>query len=57
MQQVYPAIARRAYELFEKRGYEHGHDWKDWFQAESQLHLNECNRELRQQCIDATRKQ
>jgi len=41
MQQAYPAIARRAYELFEKRGCEHGHDWEDWFQAESELHLNE----------------
>jgi hypothetical protein len=21
--------------------HEHGHDWKDWFRAESELHLNE----------------
>lgn len=41
MQQVHPAIARRAYELFEMRGCEHGHDWEDWFRAESELHLNE----------------
>ena len=27
-------IARRAYELFEQRGCEPGHDWEDWFQAE-----------------------
>jgi HSP20 family molecular chaperone IbpA len=31
------AIARRAYELFEKRGGEHGHDWEDWFRAESEI--------------------
>jgi len=34
------AIAQRAYELFEARGCEHGHDWEDWFRAESELHLN-----------------
>jgi len=37
MQQVRLAIARRAYELFEARGREHGHDWEDWFKAESEL--------------------
>ena len=37
MQQVQLAIARRAYELFEARGREHGHDWEDWFRAESEL--------------------
>ena len=37
MQQVQLAIARRAYELFETRGCEHGHDWEDWFRAESEL--------------------
>ena len=31
------AIARRAYELFEARGSEHGHDCEDWFRAESEL--------------------
>jgi len=31
------AIARRAFELFEKRGREHGHDWEDWFKAESEF--------------------
>jgi HSP20 family protein len=36
-QQVQLAIARRAYELFESRGWEHGHDWEDWFRAESEL--------------------
>jgi HSP20 family molecular chaperone IbpA len=37
MQPVQLAIARRAFELFVKRGREHGHDWEDWFQAESEL--------------------
>ena len=30
-------IARRAYELYEQRGGEHGHAWDDWFQAEREL--------------------
>jgi len=41
MQLVHIAIERRAYELFETRGCEHGHDWEDWFRAESELDLNE----------------
>src|SRR6185437_12789606 len=36
-QQISAAIARRAYELFEARGFEHGHDCDDWFRAESEL--------------------
>ncbi|MBZ5571543.1 MAG: DUF2934 domain-containing protein [Acidobacteriia bacterium] len=36
-QAVELAIARRAYELFEGRGREHGHDWEDWFRAESEV--------------------
>jgi len=31
------ALARRAYELFEARGYQHGNDLEDWFRAESEL--------------------
>jgi len=27
-------IARKAYELFERRGYSHGNDLGDWFEAE-----------------------
>src|ERR1044071_911894 len=30
-------IARRAYQLFEDRGREHGHDLEDWLQAEREL--------------------
>lgn len=31
------AIARRAYEIFERRGHTHGRDMDDWLQAESEL--------------------
>ena len=31
------AIEQRAFELFEQRGREHGNDWQDWFQAESEV--------------------
>jgi HSP20 family molecular chaperone IbpA len=37
MQQVQLDITRRAYELFQIRGREHGHDWEDWFRADSEL--------------------
>ncbi len=37
MQPVQLAIARRAFELFEKRDREHGHNEEDWFRAESEL--------------------
>lgn len=30
-------VAQRAYERFEARGGEHGHDWEDWFEAEEEL--------------------
>jgi hypothetical protein len=31
------AIARRAYELYERRGAESGHELDDWVQAEREL--------------------
>jgi len=34
---IQDAIAQRAYELFEARGYQHGQDMDDWFRAESEL--------------------
>jgi HSP20 family protein len=37
LREIQLAIARRAYELFEGRGREHGHDLEDWFKAESEL--------------------
>lgn len=38
--EIKEAIARRAYELFEARGYEHGHDREDWRRAECEILLN-----------------
>jgi Protein of unknown function (DUF2934) len=32
-------IARRAYEIFEARGGQHGRDLEDWLQAERELRL------------------
>ena len=37
MSDIRDAIAHRAYELFEARGYQHGNDLEDWFRAESEL--------------------
>ncbi|MGA8621126.1 MAG: Hsp20 family protein [Candidatus Sulfotelmatobacter sp.] len=37
MRHISDAIGRRAYELFEARGCEHGHDQEDWLRAESEL--------------------
>jgi hypothetical protein len=34
------AISDRAYELYEGRGGEHGHDIDDWLQAERELHTS-----------------
>ncbi len=30
-------IRTRAYQLFEQRGYQHGYDLEDWFQAEAEV--------------------
>ena len=30
-------VERRAYELYERRGREDGHDWDDWLQAEREI--------------------
>ena len=37
VQKVQLAIARRAHELFEARGREHGRDLEDWLQAKSEV--------------------
>lgn len=37
VQKLQLAIARRAHELFEARGREHGHDLDDWLRARSEL--------------------
>ena len=34
---LHEMIARRAYDLFEKRGREEGHECEDWLEAERQL--------------------
>ena len=38
-------IARRAYEIFEKRGWQHGRDFDDWLQAESEI-LHSCRHQI-----------
>ncbi len=35
--EIKDAIGRRAYELFEARGFAHGHDHEDWIRAESEI--------------------
>lgn len=37
VEEIQEQIARRAYELFEGRGYEHGRDFDDWTRAEAEL--------------------
>jgi HSP20 family molecular chaperone IbpA len=39
-EQIQQDIGRRAYELFEQRGYTHGDDLSDWFQAEKEIVQN-----------------
>ena len=34
---VEDAIRERAHQLFEERGFEHGHDLDDWLQAEAEI--------------------
>jgi HSP20 family molecular chaperone IbpA len=38
--EIRDSIERRAYELFESRGFEHGHDCEDWLCAESEILLD-----------------
>jgi type II secretory pathway predicted ATPase ExeA/HSP20 family molecular chaperone IbpA len=38
--EIKDSIARRAFELFESRGFEHGHDREDWLRAESDILFN-----------------
>ena len=33
-EELYDQVARKAYELYEQRGEEHGHDLDDWLAAE-----------------------
>ena len=34
VEEVYQLVSLKAYELFEKRGWQHGHDLEDWLEAE-----------------------
>ncbi len=36
-EQVEARIRQRAYELYEQRGRDDGHDWEDWLTAESEV--------------------
>ncbi len=53
MQDMHEAISRRAYDLFASRGFSNGHDWADWFLAESEflqqvpLEISETESELK----------
>lgn len=38
--EIYQSVAGRAYELFERRGCEDGHDWDDWLRAEQEMALS-----------------
>ena len=37
VQEIYNQVAQRAYELFQQRGYAHGHHHADWLRAEMEL--------------------
>ena len=39
-QEINDLISARAYQLFESRGFTHGHDREDWLRAESEILLN-----------------
>ncbi len=47
-EEFYAGVARKAYELFEQRGGEHGHDVDDWLEAE-RLVTEELRQGLRQE--------
>lgn len=40
-------IAQRAYQLFERRGFQHGRDVEDWLQAENEI-IHWCRHDLRE---------
>jgi hypothetical protein len=37
MDMLHERIARKAYELYEQRGWQHGHDLEDWLEAERMI--------------------
>jgi Protein of unknown function (DUF2934) len=40
IERIHEDIARRAYQLYEERGGDHGGDWDYWFQADRELPLH-----------------
>jgi len=36
-EELYPTIAKLAYELYERRGWDHGQDLSDWLDAERRV--------------------
>jgi hypothetical protein len=34
---LFSKVQKRAYEIYEKRGFSHGKAWNDWFEAERQV--------------------
>ncbi len=46
-EEFYARVARKAYELFDQRGGEHGHDVDDWLEAE-RLVVEELRQGLRE---------
>lgn len=46
-QELHELIALRAFEMFEKRGRQHGQDVSDWLQAESEI-LHQCRHDVRE---------
>ena len=53
MRKLHGMIARRAYELFEQRGREHGRHLDDWLQAESEISYA-CRHDLRESDLAVT---
>lgn len=45
-------IARRAYEFYELRGREDGHDWDDWLRAERELRETGRHEDRRQTVVE-----
>ena len=40
-EELYPTIAKLAYELYERRGWDHGQDLSDWLDAERRVFAQE----------------
>ncbi|MGH9597281.1 MAG: DUF2934 domain-containing protein, partial [Edaphobacter sp.] len=47
MGEIHDMIARRAYELYERRGGAHGRDFEDWIQAEDEI-VHPCWHDIRE---------